>query len=434
MSTAAHTALIIENARLVHTAGTQAHTDAHSSTVYVLNGHIVGVDQKPADFPEQAEHIDAQHRLMSFALADLAVRLSEKGGNRNDVMADVLHAALRGGVAHVACLPDANPILDEPRLVTQIKRQAESLDLAEIYPLGALTQELKGEQLAEMATLVEHGCIALSQADEPIRNTQVLQRALAYAASFGLPVWLRANDSFLGGGFAASGAYASRLGLSGVPVAAESIALFTLFELLRGMGKNAPKVHICRISSARAVELIRAAKTEGLNITCDVNMHHLHLIDSDMGYFNAQMVFTPPLRSAADRTALCTAVLDGTIDAIVSDHTAVNADAKHLPVGQTQAGAVGVQWLLNSVLHFAQENHADAAHALRAVVAKPYAILGLNAPEWVNGAAANFVIFDDSTHQTINESYIQGRHLNTPWLGYELSGTITQVIHHGRMI
>ena len=200
------------------------------------------------------------------------------------------------------------------------------------------------------------------------------------------------------------------------------------------MGKNAPKVHICRISSARAVELIRAAKTEGLNITCDVNMHHLHLIDSDMGYFNAQMVFTPPLRSAADRTALCAAVLDGTIDAIVSDHTAVNADAKHLPVGQTQAGAVGVQWLLNSVLHFAQENHADAAHALRAVVAKPYAILGLNAPEWVNGAAANFVIFDDSTHQTINESYIQGRHLNTPWLGYELSGTITQVIHHGRMI
>lgn len=142
--------------------------------------------------------------------------------------------------------------------------------MLEIYPLGALTQELKGEQLAEMATLVEHGCIALSQTDEPIRNTQVLQRALAYAASFGLPVWLRANDSFLGGGFAASGAYASRLGLSGVPVAAESIALFTLFELLRGMGKNAPKVHICRISSARGRTHPRR-QTEGLNITCSVS-------------------------------------------------------------------------------------------------------------------------------------------------------------------
>lgn len=434
MSTVAHTALIIENARLVHTAGTQPHTDAHSSTIYVMNGQIAGLNQKPADFPEHAERLDARNQLTSFALADLAVRLSEKGGNRNDVMADVLHAALRGGVAHVACLPDANPILDEPRLITQIKRQAESLDLAEIYPLGALTQELKGEQLAEMATLVENGCVALSQADEPIRNTQVLQRALAYAASFDLPVWLRANDSFLGGGFAASGAYASRLGLSGVPVAAESIALFTLFELLRSMGKNAPKVHICRISSARAVELIRAAKAEGLNITCDVNMHHLHMIDTDMGYFNAQMVFNPPLRSYADRTALCTAVLDGTIDAVVSDHTAVNADAKHLPVGQTQAGAVGVQWLLNSVLHFAQENHADAAQALRTVVAQPYAILGLNAPEWINGATANFVIFDDTTHQAIDEAYIQGQHPNTPWLGYELSGTITHVVHHGCVV
>ena len=140
----------------------------------------------------------------------------------------------------------------------------------------------------------------------------------------------------------------------------------------------------------------------------------------------------PPLRSAADRTALCAAVLDGTIDAIVSDRTAVNADAKHLPVGQTQAGAVGCNGYSTACCIWPKENDADAAHALRAVVAEPYAVLGLNAPEWVNGAAANFVIFDDSTHQTINESYIQGRHLNTPWLGYELSGTITQVIHHGR--
>ena len=209
----------------------------------------------------------------------------------------VLIAVLHGGVEHMKCKTDENQIMDEPRLVTQIKRQSEALNLATLHPLGALTQGLKGEQLAEMATLVEHGCVALSQANHPILNTQVLQRALAYAASFGLPVWLRANDSYLGGGFAASGAYASRLGLSGVPVAAESIALFTLFELLRGMGKNAPKVHICRISSARAVELIRAAKSEGLNITCDVNMHHLHLIDTDMGYFDAQMVFDPPLRS-----------------------------------------------------------------------------------------------------------------------------------------
>ena len=429
----ANTALIIQNARLVHTVGS-AHIDDSASTLYIQNGQIAGINHKPADFPADAQRIDANNQLISFALADLAVHLSEKGGNRIDVMESTLKAALHGGVAHVVCLPDANPILDEPRLVTQIKRQSEALDLATLYPLGALTQELKGEQLAEMATLVEHGCIALSQANQPVRNTQVLQRALAYAASFGLPVWLRANDSYLGGGFAASGAYASRLGLSGVPVAAESIALFTLFELLRGLGKNAPKVHICRISSARAVELIRAAKAEGLSITCDVNMHHLHLVDTDMGYFDAQMVFDPPLRSSADRDALRAGVLDGTIDAIVSDHTAVNADTKYLPVGQAQAGAVGTQWLLNSVLHFAQDTHTNVAQALSHIVAKAYAVLNLTAPVWENGAAANFVVFDENAQQTINAGYIIGNHTNTPWLGYELTGQIKHVIHHGKVI
>ena len=374
--------LIIQNARLVHTAGDAPHTDAHSSTVYIADGKIVGIDQAPDGFAHDAQIIDAQNKHTSFALADLAVRLSEKGGNQDDVMQEVLQAALRGGVAHVACLPDSNPVLDEPRLVTQLIHQSESLGLAQIHPLGALTQGLKGEQLAEMATLIEHGCIALSQADLPIRNTQVLQRALAYAASFDLPVWLRAQDSFLSGGFAASGAYASRLGLSGVPTAAESIALFTLFELLRGLGKNAPRVHICRISSARSVELVRAAKAEGLNITCDVNMHHLHLIDTDMGWFNAQLVFNPPLRSSADRAALRVAVLDGTIDVVVSDHTAVNADAKHLPVGQTQAGAVGVQWLLNSLLHLASEEKTDIAQVLSSCVANAYAVLALDTPKW----------------------------------------------------
>ncbi len=427
--------LIIQNARLVHTTGDTPHTDAHSSTLYIADGLIVGIDHAPDGFAQDnAQVIDARNQHTSFALADLAVRLSEKGGNQNDVMQEVLQAALRGGVAHVACLPDSNPVLDEPRLVTQLIHQAESLNLATIHPLGALTQGLKGEQLAEMATLVENGCVALSQADLPIRNTQVLQRALAYAASFNLPVWLRAQDSFLSGGFAASGAYASRLGLSGVPVAAESIALFTLFELLRGLGKDAPRVHICRISSARSVQLVRAAKAEGLNITCDVNMHHLHLIDTDMGWFNAQLVFDPPLRSAADRTALRAAILDGTIDVVVSDHTAVNADAKHLPVGQTQAGAVGVQWLLNSMLHLAAQEQTDVAHLLSRCVANAYKVLALDAPEWVVGAAANLVVFDTQQYQKIDSTSISGKHLNTPWLDYELAGVIQTVVHQGKLI
>ena len=142
----------------------------------------------------------------------------------------------------------------------------------------------------------------------------------------------------------------------------------------------------------------------------------------------------PPLRSSADRDALRAGVLDGTIDAIVSDHTAVNADAKSLPVGQAQAGAVGTQWLLNSVLHFAQDTRSDIAQALSHSVAKAYAVLGLPAPTWENGAAANFVVFDETAHQPINAEYIIGQHTNTPWLGYELTGRITHVVHHGAVV
>jgi dihydroorotase len=159
----------------------------------------------------------------------------------------------------------------------------------------------------------------------PLANTQVLSRALSYARSFDFPVWLRPTDAQLTGGVAASGAYATRMGLSGVPVAAESIALLTLFELLRS---NPTPVHIQCVSSARGVALIRAAKAEGLPITCDVSAYHLHLCDTDIGHFNPHMRFEPPLRSSRDRAALRAGLLDGTIDAVCSDHTPVDADEK----------------------------------------------------------------------------------------------------------
>ena len=419
--------LLIQNARLVHAS----HTDAAGSDVYVQNGVIVGINQAPVDFAPNTT-INAHGQLMSFALADLAVRLQEKGGNHRDLTATVLKAAVAGGVAHVAALPDSTPILDEPDVVGLLTAKSHAQGLAKVYPLGALTQGLKGEQLAELATLAENGCIAFSQADEPIKNTQVLQRALAYAASFGLPVWLRAQDASLGGGVVGAGAYASRLGLSGMSVAAETIALHTLFELLRGMGNQAPRVHICRISSARAVELIRAAKLEKLNITCDVNMHHLHLVDTDMGYFDSQFVFNPPLRGSADRAALRAGVLDGTIDAVVSDHIAVDADAKQLPVGAAQAGSVGVQWLLHLLVLLAQESKVDVAQALSAAVHRAYAVLDLPAPIWQNGTQASMVIFNPNAYQTLSVALV-GAHLNTPYLGYELPAQVSHTLIDGTL-
>lgn len=421
--------ILIQNVRLVHAA----QTDANTSDIYVDNGVIVGIDAAPSGFSAD-ECIDGAGRLLSFALADLAVRLQEKGGNHRDNMADVLNAAVAGGVAHVACLPDGVPILDEPLLVDLVLNKSRVLGLAHVHPIGALTQNLDGEQLAELKTLSEHGCIAFSQADAPLKNTKVLHRALAYAASFQLPVWLRATDFYLGGGHAASGAYASRLGLSGVPVAAETIALHTLFELLHSMGKQAPVVHIARISAARSVELIRAAKADGLKITCDVNMHHLHLVDTDMGYFDSQFLFNPPLRTSSDRAALRAAVLDGTIDAVVSDHVAVDVDAKQLPIGEATAGAIGAQWLLGLLVKLAQEERADVAQGVAAVVSRAYPILGLPAPTWQVGVRADVVLFDDESHHTVETNTICGTHFNTPYLGYELPCNVLLTVVDGRIV
>ncbi|TDR31180.1 dihydroorotase [Hydromonas duriensis] len=421
--------IIIRNARLVHAT----HTDSTTSDIYISGDTIVGINQAPEHFTTPTT-LDAGGRKASFALADLAVRLTEKGGNRRDVMHDVLSAAVAGGVAHVACLPDGDPILDEPVLIDVLCNKSAALGLAQVHVLGALTQGLNGEQLAELMTLAEHGCFAFTQADEPIQNTQILQRALSYAASFKLPVWLRATDFYLGGGFAASGAYASRLGLAGVPVTAETVALQTLFELLYSMGAQAPKVHIARISSARAVELIRHAKTQGLNITCDVNMHHLHLVDTDMGYFNNQYVFNPPLRSSSDRSALRAGVLDGTIDAVVSDHVAVDFDAKQLPVGQSQAGSVGTQWLISLLAQLATEEHVDISHTLAAAVSRAYPILGLKSPTWTAGTVADIVVFDDEAHQVLDATTVRGHHANTPYLGLELPVQVCTTLAAGRVV
>lgn len=422
--------LVIRNARLVHVT----HTDMEVSDVYIQNDVIVGINSAPADFDlSTAQIIDAGKRLCSFALADLAVRLQERGGNHRDMTASILSAAIAGGVAHVAALPDSLPILDEPDLVSLLTTKSRALALASMHPIGALTQGLKGEQLAEMMTLADKGCVAFSNGDVPIRNTQVLQRALGYAASFKLPVWLRVQDASLGGGVVGAGAYASRLGLSGMSVAAETIALHTLFELLRGMGQAAPKVHICRISSARAVELIRAAKAEGLTITCDVNMHHLHLVDTDMGYFDSQFVFNPPLRSSSDRSALRAAVLDGTIDAVVSDHIAIDPDAKQLPVGDAEAGAVGVKWLLSLLVLLAQEARVDVALTLAAAVSRAYRILGLTVPTWQSGTTASLVLFDENVYQTLSATQV-GTHLNTPYLGYELPAEVWTTVINGHIV
>lgn len=412
----------------------------------ITSGRITAIGTVNADFAAD-RIIDATDLIVAPGLVDLAARLREPGYEHEGMLESELAAAAAGGVTSVVCLPDTDPTLDEPGLVEMLKLRARKLSRCRLFPLGALTRGLKGETLTEMAELHEAGCIGFSQAEVPVKDTQLLQRALQYASTFGYTVWLRPQDAWLGKGVAASGSMATRLGLSGVPVSAETIALLTIIELVRATGA---RVHLCRISSAAGVDLVRQAKAQGLPITADVSINSLLLTDIDIGYFNSAMRLTPPLRQGRDRDALQAGLLDGTLDALVSDHTPVDEDAKTLPFGEAEPGATGLELLLSIALKWsgadqgAQPDAAKLRRALSVVTQGPVKVLGdalgslsSSAGRLVAGGVADVVVFDAAARWVVEPSALVSQGKHTPFAfdctGFDLAGRVRLTLVAGQV-
>ncbi|MFJ2989770.1 dihydroorotase [Collimonas sp. NPDC087041] len=422
--------LHIKNGRLIDPAN---NIDAQQD-LFIAAGKIVGVGTPPADFSAN-KTIDAKGMVVTPGLVDLSARLREPGYEYKATLESEMQAAMQGGVTSLVCPPDTDPVLDEPGLVEMLKHRAKGLNQAHVYPLGALTVGLKGKELTEMAELTDAGCIGFAQAEEPILDTTVLLRALQYARTFDYTVWLRPQDPYLGnGGIAHSGPVASRLGLSGVPTMAETIRLHTIFELIRATGA---RVHLCRISSAPGLELIREAKKEGLPITCDVGAHHIHMTDVDIGFFDSNARMTPPFRSQRDRDAIRQALLDGTIDAICSDHTPVDDDEKLLPFGEATPGATGLELLLSLALKWADEcvepSQYGLSRALAKITADAARVAGLPAGQLAVGSPADICIFDPAVRWKVEAKELASQGKHTPFLGYELSGRVKTTIVAGHI-
>ena len=273
--------LLIEQGRVIDPASGRDEV----ADIAIADGHILAIGQPPAGFAPQ-RRIDARGCLVLPGVIDLCARLGEPGNEHARMLQSETRAAVAGGITSVVCPPDTDPVLDEPGLVEMLKMRAERLRHSRVLPQGALTRGLKGEQITEMAELSEAGCVAFGQADTPVANTRILARALQYASTYGYAVWLRPQDAWLGEGVAASGALATRMGLAGVPAAAETIALHTLLELLRAFkpGASSPRLHICRLASAKGVVLLRQARAKGLNVSADVSIHHLLLTEERIDY------------------------------------------------------------------------------------------------------------------------------------------------------
>lgn len=417
----------LRNGRLIDPA---SGLDAHKS-LYIAAGKVVGIGEAPEGWHANRS-IDASGLVVCPGFIDLAVRLREPGFEYKATLESEMRAAIAGGVTSLVCPPDTDPPLDEPGLVEMLKHRARLLNQAHVYPLGALTQGLAGQNLAEMGELAEAGCVGFSQADAPLIDTQVLWRALQYAATFGHTVWLRPQEAHLSrGGVAHDGEVASRLGLAGIPQSAEIIAVTIILALMR---ETSARVHLCRVSARGTLALVRQAKTEGLALTCDVAVHHLHLCDRDIGYFNSHCHLVPPLRGPEDRDALRGALTDGTIDAICSDHTPVDDDAKLLPFGEAEPGATGLELLLPLALKWAREEKLGLAAAVRALTVQPARVLGIDAGHLAVGRAADVCVFDPEAHWTVEAKGLRSQGKNTPFLGLEVCGRVRYTLVGGQLV
>lgn len=399
--------------------------------VYLDGGRVAAIGAAPAGFFAD-QQIDASNRLVVPGLIDLSARLGEPGGEHKKLLQSELAAAVAGGITTLCCPPDTDPPLDEPSLVQMLRHRASAISLAKILPLGALTRGLEGRELTEMAELRDAGCVAFSQADAPLADTRVLYRAMQYAATYDLPLRIRPQDVRLAaGGVAHDGEVATRLGLAGIPVVAESVAISTIVILMKDTGA---RVHLERVSSSDGIDMVRAAKSYGLPLTCDVSIQHVHLADMDIGYFDSNARLSPPLRSASDREAILHGLLDGTIDAICSDHCPIENDDKLLPFGEARPGATALELLLPLTLAFAERRRVPLIRALALITSQPAALLGLKTGSLQLDTRADIAIIDPLAHWRATPDVLVSQSKHTPFSGFELRGRVSHTLVDGKIV
>lgn len=407
-----------------------AHRIDTLSDVFIAEGRIVGIGRPPEGFVADRV-IDARRRIVCPGLIDLCARLREPGHEHKATIASETRAAAAAGITTLVCPPDTDPVIDEPAVVELIRRRAKATGKARVLALGALTHHLGGERLAEMAALKEAGCVGISDGGYPVSNTLVLRRALEYAATFDLTVFLTPLDGQLASGIAHEGPIATRMGLPGIPAAAETGALARDLELIRDMGV---RVHFGRLACARSVELIARAQADGLAVTADVAIHQLHLTELDLAGFDSRCHVRPPLRRAQDRDALRAGLVSGVITAICSDHQPHEPDAKQAPFGDTEPGISGLDTLLALSLRLADDDALPLPVVLERLTCGPARILGLDYGQLQTGAVADLCVFDPAQVWQATSSMWHSHGQNSPFLGWELQGQVTHTLLAGQVV
>ncbi len=416
----------ITNGRLFDPAN---HRD-HVADLHINNGRIVAIGAAPAGFDAQ-KTIDAKGLLVIPGLIDLSTRLGEPGLEHFTTIAREGRAAAAGGITTLCCQPDTDPINDTFAVTELIQRRARQAGSVFVLPIGALTKGLKGETLSEMVAMHREGCIAFSQADKPIVNTQTLFNAFDYAATHNLLVMMRPMDSYLGrDGVAHRGAISSALGLPDIPSAAETLAVSRLLLLAEETGV---RLHLSRLSTARAVDMLADAQARGLPVTADVAIHQLHLTEHDIADFASFAHVQPPLRSQRDRDALRAGVKAGVIGAICSDHTPLMHDDKLLPFPESVAGISGLESLLPLTLALVREGHLTLEEAICALTTNPAQMLGIQRGSLAIGMPADVTLVNLEEEWLFNRRQLISAGDNTPFHKWAMTGRVKMTLFQGQI-
>jgi dihydroorotase len=401
------------------------------SDLYLEDGRVKGIGLAPDGFAPEFS-IDARGLVVCPGLVDICARLREPGQEHKATLRSETRAAARGGITTVCCPPDTSPVIDTPAMATLVRRRAQHIGNTRVLPVGALTQGLLGSELSELATLKQAHCVAFSNAELPLANTLVERRALEYAATFDILVMLRPEDRHLrNGGCVHEGPVASRLGLPGIPEAAEAVATARDLALAEQTGC---RIHFRGLSTGTAARMLQQGQQQQLRVSADVPIHQLHLTEMDVDGFDSNCHVNPPLRGLSDRDALRGAVASGVIGAICSDHQPHEADAKEAPFPSTAPGISGLETLLPLTLRLVDEGQLSLAEAIARLTCGPADILGLPFGRLGIGDHADVCIFDPTRHWTLRteEMYSAGR--NTPFVGWHFHGRVTHTLLKGRLV
>ncbi|MFI8481893.1 dihydroorotase [Pseudomonas sp. NPDC078700] len=397
--------------------------------LYIEGGLIAAIGQAPADFNAETT-LDAKGLVAAPGLVDLSVALREPGYSRKGSIATETLAAAAGGVTSLCCPPFTKPILDTPAVAEMILDRAREAGHTKVFPIGALSKGLEGEQLAELVALRDAGCVAFSNGLDCFRNSRTLRRAMEYAATFDLTVIFHSQDHDLAeGGLAHEGATASFLGLPGIPETAETVALARNLLLVEQTGVRA---HFSQLTSARGAELIAEAQARGLKVSADVALYQLILTDESLQGFSSRYHVQPPLRTPKDREGLRQAVKSGVIQAISSHHQPHEADAKLAPFGATEPGISSVQLLLPLAMTLVQEGLIDLPTLLQRLTTGPASALRLPAGKLAAGQAADILLFDPEASTLAGETWFS-KGSNSPFIGHCLPSAVRYTLVDGHI-